>query len=142
MQSVLKFFGTKSTVFQFPSFDKDDLKDADIQRFLKVCRNSTDIAPNKFGVRSTKVNFTFGRVIVEFSKNSGLFALTQCVIYVANYKYELGDGKEEVRVKLVIAPPVEDEDDEEIIDLSFLGEKPQSASDDDDDDDDDVLDLA
>ena len=135
LKAVKRFFGIKSNAIQFPT--DFDVKNADEQTFLKAVRKVQNAEPNSRGERIVKPTFSFGRVLVKMSKNAPDFALAQCCIYLTDYDYDLGDGKTEKRAQIVIAPPVEDEDDEEIIDLSFLGEKPQSASDDDDDDDDD-----
>lgn len=133
LKSVKKFFGTKGTAIMFPS--DFDLKDADEQKFLKACRNCQNAEPNKRGERIVKPTFSFGRVLIKMSKNAPDYALAQCCIYLTEYDYDLGGDKTEKRVQVVIAPPVDDEDDEEITDLDFLGAKPQSADDDDDADD-------
>ena len=135
MKSVKKFFGTKETAIQFPA--DFDLTNSDEKLFVQACRKLQNAEPNKNGERIVKPIFSFGRVLVKMSKNADNFALAQCTIYLTEYEY--GDEK---RVQVVIAPPSDNSefDDIDVDDLSFIGSKPQIADDDEDDENDDTAD--
>lgn len=133
LKAVKNFFGTKATAIQFPSIDAFDLSDPDQQKFLKTVKKLPFETPSqKSGERKLKPVFSFGRCLVSMSKNAPDYALAQCSIYLTEYPYDLGDGKIEKRAQIIIAPPVENEDEDDLTDLSFLGTKPQIADDDED----------
>lgn len=69
------------------------------------------------------------------SKNADNFALSQCTIYITEYEYSLGGDKVEKRVQVVIAPPMDNSelDDIDIDDDSWLGTIPQTTTDEDED---------
>lgn len=135
IKAVKHFFSTKETAIQFPS--DFDLSNADEKLFINAVRALVNAEPNSKGERIVKPIFSFGRVLLKMSKNADNFALAQCTLYITEYEY--GDEK---RVQIVIAPPMDNEFDDDD-DLSFIGAKPSSKSDDDgfdddtDDDDDD-----
>jgi len=130
LKSVKKFFGTKETAIQFPS--DFDLKNADEKLFVNAVRALANAEPNSKGERIVKPIFSFGRVLIKMSKNADNFALAQCTLYITEYEYN-----DEKRVQVVIAPPMDNEFDDDD-DLSFIGAKPSSKSDDEDDDIDDT----
>lgn len=142
LKAVQKFFGTKASMTAFPT--DFDLTNADDAKFLRRVKNLPNIVPNaKTGERVDKPTFSFGRVLLKMSKNAINYSFAECTIYIKEYDYDLGGGKSEKRVQIVIAPPAtadEDDTDEDINDLndlSWLGAKPQIADTDDDADDDD-----
>lgn len=127
IKAVKRFFGTKETAIQFPA--DLDLSNDDEKLFAQACRKLQNTEPNSKGERIIKPIFSFGRCLIKMSKNADNFALAQCTIYLAEYPYG-----EEKRVQVVIAPPSDNSelDDIEVDDLSFLGTKPQIADDDED----------
>lgn len=127
IKAVKRFFGTKETAIQFPA--DLDLSNADEKLFAQACRKLQNTEPNSKGERIIKPIFSFGRCLIKMSKNADNFALAQCTIYLTEYDYG-----EEKRVQVVIAPPSDNSelDDIEVDDLSFLGTKPQIADDDED----------
>lgn len=138
LKAVQNFFGTKATAVSFPTeFDKTD---ADQALFLKALKALQGIAPNKNGERQIKPIFSFGRFLIKMSKNAENFALSQCTIYITEYPYDLGGGKTENRVQVVVAPPMDNSDinDIDIDDDSWLGTVPQSNKDTDAFDEDDA----
>lgn len=128
LKSVKKFFGTKETAIQFPT--DFDLSNADEKLFVNAVRSLSNTEPNSKGERIVKPIFSFGRVLLKMSKNADNFALAQCTLYITEYEYN-----DEKRVQIVVAPPMDNEFDDDD-DLSFIGAKPSSKSDDDDFDDD------
>lgn len=139
LKAVQKFFGTKASMIAFPT--DFDVTNEDEAKFLRRVKNLPNIVPNaKTGERVDKPTFTFGRVLLKMSKNAINYSFAESTIYIKEYDYDLGGGKSEKRVQIVIAPPTtadEDDTDEDINDLSWLGAKPQIADTDDDTDDDD-----
>jgi hypothetical protein len=136
LKAVQKFFGTKASMIAFPT--EFDTTDEDEAKFLRRVKNLPNIVPTQKGERIDKPTFTFGRVLLKMSKNAINYSFAECTIYIKEYDYDLGGGKSEKRVQIVIAPPAtadEDDTDEDINDLSWLGAKPQIADDDDDADD-------
>ena len=132
LKSVKRFFGTKESAINFPAdFDKSN---ADEVLFLKAIKAALNTTPNKNGERLVKPIFSFGRLLLKISKNADNFALSQCTIYITEYDYN-----DEKRVQVVIAPPMGNDefDDEDIDDLSWLGQKPAVSEEDDDDTDED-----
>lgn len=132
LKSVKRFFGTKESAINFPAdFDKSN---ADEVLFLKAIKAALNTTPNKNGERLVKPIFSFGRLLLKISKNADNFALSQCTIYITEYDYN-----DEKRVQVVIAPPMGNDefDDEDIDDLSWLGQKPAVSDDEADDEDDD-----
>lgn len=129
LKSVKKFFGTKETAIQFPT--DFDLSNADEKLFVNAVRSLSNTEPNSKGERIVKPIFSFGRVLLKMSKNADNFALAQCTLYITEYEYN-----DEKRVQVVIAPPMDNEFEDDD-DLSFIGAKPSSKSDDIDDDDED-----
>jgi hypothetical protein len=137
LKAVKKFFGTNASMIAFPT--EFDTTDEDEAKFLRRVKNLPNIVPTQKGERIDKPTFTFGRVLLKMSKNAINYSFAECTIYIKEYDYDLGGGKSEKRVQIVIAPPAtadEDDTDEDINDLSWLGAKPQIADDDDDDTDD------
>lgn len=141
LKAVQKFFNTKATMIAFPT--EFDITDEDEAKFLRRVKNLPNIVPNpKTGERVDKPTFTFGRVLLKMSKNAINYSFAESTVFIKEYDYDLGGGKSEKRVQVVIAPPTtadEDDTDEDIKDLSWLGTKPQIANtaDDTDDEDDD-----
>ena len=141
LKAVQKFFGTKALMIPFPT--EFDTTDDDEAKFLRRVKNLPNIVPTQKGERIDKPTFTFGRVLLKMSKNAINYSFAECTIYIKEYDYDLGGGKSEKRVQIVIAPPAtadEDDTDEDINDLndlSWLGAKPQIADTDDDADDND-----
>ena len=137
LKAVQKFFGTKALMIAFPT--EFDTTNEDEAKFLRRVKNLPNIVPNpKTGERVDKPTFTFGRVLLKMSKNAINYSFAEDTIYIKEYDYDLGGGKSEKRVQIVIAPPTtadEDDTDEDINDLSWLGAKPQIADTDDDADD-------
>lgn len=130
LKSVKRFFGTKESAINFPAdFDKSN---ADEVLFLKAIKAALNTTPNKNGERLVKPIFSFGRLLLKISKNADNFAISQCTIYITEYDYN-----DEKRVQVVIAPPMGNDefDDEDIDDLSWLGQKPAVSDDNDDDED-------
>lgn len=132
LKAVKTFFGTRSNVISFPT--EIDHKDPDNVLFLKALKALQIISPNKNGERLLKPIFSFGRVLLKMSKNADRFALSQCTIYITEYAYNLGD-KTENRVQVVIAPPMDNSelDEIDIEDDSWIGLVPQSATEDEED---------
>lgn len=140
LKAVQKFFGTKASMFAFPT--DFDTTNSDEVKFLAAVKAIQSTTPSKNGERIVKPTLSFGKVLIKASKNSVDYSFAECVIYVKEYDYDLGGGKTEKRVQIVIAPPANaDEDvDIDVNDLSWLGQKPQIADTNDDDDDTDDTD--
>ena len=140
LKAVQKFFGTKKTSFHMPT--AMDLKAAGSDGRLLSLALLKFLSEGEVGKEFiTKPIFSFGRVLIKFSKNAAKFALNQLVCYLMEYTY---GETEEKRVQLVVAPPTNNDELEEFVDElgnldELMGQTPaaaaKAAADDDDTDD-------